>query len=394
MSSAGTGRLRQSHADDRITIQKRSKHGSGAAFVTVRTKPHNHAAVGIPVVFSEESRVVQHPSPQRDIRNMHGQVLMAIAETCVKSQALTTAFTALECIRVSDDAVPVVNKLALMSPCGIAPYAFMDILKEAVETTVIGFSGVFGLEMNESKFARKDTGVKETPDAAASSSSWSVYLTHKDASLFLCTVSDFPNLDDVLSRGLGIVDITWTLPLSIQGKQYDVLQLLPPLLVRSLREHGSPRIAAHLEAIIENSTTKTWRGKTLPAEAIAKLNKLAPGLAAAGQGTVAFQRQLDSLSRASASMWPALISLADELIQLPYLPQFPVAFPQEWDGFALSNLHQYARFISAANPGMTGWQAYTRASSTAMPMRAGLWQLLLLPYVALNADAYNPLLFV
>jgi hypothetical protein len=392
MSSAGTGKFRQSHADDRITIQKRSKQGSGCAFVTVRTKPQSHPSAGIPIVFSEEARAVQYANPQRDMRNMHGQVLMAIAEACVKSSALTTAFTALECIRVSDDAVPVVNKLALMSPCGITPSDFVGILKEAVESTVPGFPGVFDLVSDESKFATKGSGSKDAPDDAAASfspSSLSVYLTHKDANLFLCTVSDFPNLEDVFSRGLGIPDITWTVPLSIQGKQFDVLQLLPPLLVRSLRDHGSPRIAAHLEAIIENSTTKTWRGKTLPTEAVAKLEKLAPGLAAAGQEAAVF----DSLSRASANLWPSLISLADELIQLPYIPQFPVAFPVLFPQ-ELNNLHQYARYIHASSPGMSGWQAYARASSTAMPMRAGLWQLLLLPFLALNADAYNPLMFV
>ena len=388
MSSSGTSNPHDAHADDRITIQKRSKQGNGCTFVTVHTRPQNHATGGMPVMFSEDRR---KPNMQAYIRKMHGQVLMVIAEACMEHKALTTAFTALECIRLSDDAAPVVNKLALMSPYGITPDAFMTILIGAIESSVPGFAGVFDLVSSENKFAKKDNESKDAPDAATTSS-LSVYLVHNDINQFLCTLSEFPNLDDVFSCGLSIQDITWALPLSIKGKQYDLLQLLPPLLVRSLRDHGSSRIASHLEAILEASSAKSWRGKTLPTEAIARLEKAIPDHGASADNAIVLQRLMGSLSQTSGCIWPLLTSFADELIQLPYLPPFSVAFPQEWDGFALNNLHQYARFIIASNPGMTGWQAYCHSSMSSMSMRAGLWQLLLLPYLALHTDVYHPMM--
>ncbi len=375
--------------DERISIQKRLKRGGGGVFVTVRTKPQTPAP-GIPVVFANAGARRSHV----EFSDMQSRVLDAIAAECVDKQALATAFTALECIRTSDDAAPVVNKLALMSPCSMSAADFISALKNAVERNVAGFSGNFEIVAANSRFPSKD----ET-------SPRSLYLRGNEVSVFLCTVSEFPNMQALFNSGLSLKDITWPLPISVSGKQYSLLQLLPTLLARSLHECGSPRIAAQLESIMEQSQSQNWRGKTLPVDAILKLSShefvIAAGATVAPGGTSVSKAcvpvmppyEFEALTRASSMAWSVIVQFADELIKLPVLPHFPISVPQEWDGAALYALHQCARSLVATNP-MTGWMAYVRASTMSTYMRAGLWQLILLPFAAVSPGTYNPLAFV
>jgi hypothetical protein len=201
-----------------------------------------------------------------------GGTKAAALEFIIRENGLLSAFSALTSLQRPDSGTqPSLYKLSLSMPRGVEPVSFMTSLVKHVNTTVFADSKV------RASFVAPSTSSAATGDGSAYAYTqrfYALYIGPYDARVELATLSPFPSMP-YLADDVPLEDITWAVPVRVNGATHAPLQLLPTLLEQTLRDARCARIADDIRATVLGIGPKPL-GVQLPWAKLAKLAPLLP----------------------------------------------------------------------------------------------------------------------